>query len=160
MKIGSGRGWNGSAIVVALVAAVGCHSPTEVEVSDLQGTWVASEARFEDLAGFKLGNFDLIEEDYTVTFASPGDGDFTIRIAPPEGDPEYIVGSLEIDGTDATVTTAESVTAGEVFHQDDQAALSITAGLTYDFSGNGQEVPTKLLLVMDRVSLEAPPLGR
>ena len=158
MNIGSGRGWMRSAIVVALLAAVGCETTTDVQVEDLQGTWVASEAIIEDLEGFKLGNFDLIQLDYTVVFASPGDGDFTIRLAPPEGDPEYIVGSLEIDGTDATVTTAESVTAGEVFRQDDQAALSLTAGLTYDFSGNGQEVPAKLLLVMDRVSLEAPPL--
>jgi hypothetical protein len=158
MNIGSGRGRNGSAIVVALLAAVGCESATDVQVADLQGTWVASEAIIEDLAGFKLGNFDLIELDYTVTFTSPGDGDFTIRLAPPEGDPEFITGNLEIDGTDVTVTTAENVTAGEVFHQDEQAALSLTAGLTYDFSGNGEEVPAKLLLVMDRVSLEAAPL--
>jgi hypothetical protein len=65
---------------------------------------------------------------------------------------------MEIDGTDTTVTTSENVTSGEVFYQDDQAALSITAGLTYDFSGNGQEVPAKLLVVMDRVSPEPAPL--
>ncbi|MDP2469346.1 MAG: hypothetical protein Q8W46_00680 [Candidatus Palauibacterales bacterium] len=158
MNIGSGRGLNRSAIVVALLGAIGCQSATEVYVSNLQGTWVASEARIENLAGYKLGNVDLIGLDYEVTFASPGNGDFTIRLDPPEGDSEYITGILEIDGTSTTVTTTGSITSGEVFYQDEQAALSMTAGLTYDFSGNGQEVPAKLLIVMERVSTEALPL--
>jgi hypothetical protein len=64
---------------------------------------------------------------------------------------------MVIDGTRTTVTTTENVTSGEVFYQDDQAALSMTGGLTYDFSGNGQPVPAKLLIVMDRVSAAPAP---
>lgn len=158
MNIGTGRTRRRLAIAVALLAAAGCQSATEVQVTDLEGTWLASEARVEDLEALKLGNFDLIELGYTVMFSSPGDGEFTIRLAPPEGDPVYISGTMEIDGTDTTVTTSENVTSGEVFHQDDQAALSMTAGLTYDFSGNGEEQPAKLLIVMDRVSSEPTPL--
>lgn len=158
MKIGTIVVMNRLAVASILFAAAGCQSATEVEVTDLQGTWLASEARVEDLEALKASNLDLVELGYSVTFASPGDGQFTIRLDPPEGDPEYITGTLEIDGTNTTVTTTETVTSGEVFYQDDQAALSLTAGLTYDFSGNGNEVPAKLLIVMDRVSLEAAPL--
>lgn len=146
------------AVVSMLVAVAGCQSATEVLVTDLEGTWVASEARIENLEALKLGNFDLIELGYTVTFVSPGDGDFTLCLDPPDEEAECLSGTMEIDGTDTTVTTTENVSSGEVFHQDDQAALSITAGLTYDFSGNGQPVPAKLLIVMDRVSLEVQPL--
>ena len=137
-----------------LLAAFGCQSTTEVQVTDLQGAWIASEARIENLEALKLGNFDLIELGYTVTFVSPGDGEFTLCLDPPDGDPQCFSGTMEIDGTNTTVTTTENVTSGEVFYQDDQAALSITAGLTYDFSGNGQPVPAKLLVVMDRIGPE------
>ena len=139
------------------LAALGCQSTTEVQVTDLQGTWVASEARIENLEALKLGNIDLIEEGYTVTFVSPGDGQFTLSLNPPDGEPQVIAGTMEIDGTDMTVTTTENVTSGEVFYQDEQAALSMTAGLTFDFSGNGQEVPAKLLVVMDRIGPEPAP---
>jgi len=56
------------------------------------------------------------------------------------------------------VTTAEGVSSGEVFLEEEQAALSLTAGLTFDFKGDGEEKPAKLLLVMDRQSLEPIPL--
>lgn len=148
---------NRLAAVSILLAALGCQSTTEVQVTDLQGAWVASEARIENLEALKLGNIDLIEEGYTVTFVSPGDGDFTLCLDPPDEDAECVSGTMEIDGTDTTVTTTENVTSGEVFYQDDQAALSITAGLTYDFSGNGQPVPAKLLVVMDRIGPEPAP---
>ena len=158
MRFGPSLGGNRLAAAMVLLAASGCQSATEVQVTDLQGTWVASEARIENLEALKLGNFDLIELGYTVTFVSPGNGDFTLCLDPPDGDADCLSGTMEIDGTDTTVTTSENVTSGEVFYQDDQAALSITAGLTYDFSGNGQEVPAKLLVVMDRVSPEPAPL--
>jgi hypothetical protein len=157
MRLGSSVVKNRLAVASILLAAAGCQSATEVQLTDLQGTWVASEARVENLEALKLGNFDLIELGYTVTFVSPGDGQFTITLDPPEGDPQFVTGTMVIDGTRTTVTTTENVTSGEVFYQDDQAALSMTGGLTYDFSGNGQPVPAKLLIVMDRVSAAPAP---
>lgn len=154
MTIRFGGAWRCFAIGAAAVTILGCESSTEVNVGDLEGTWSATEARIEDLEAYKLGNVDLIAEGYAVTFSSPGNGDFTLVLDPPEGDPQYVIGTMVIDGTRTTVTTEDNVTEGEVFYQDDQAALSMTAGLTYDFSGNGQEKPAKLLIVMDRVSLE------
>ena len=52
--------------------------------------------------------------------------------------------------TDLAVITDVGMSAGEVFLEDDQLALRITAGFEFDFSGDGDEVPTRLLLVMDR----------
>ena len=160
MTIRSAGAWRLYALGALLLVASGCQSATEVEVSELDGTWVATEARLEDLAGFKLGNVDLIGAGYDVAFSSPGDGTFTLLLDPPEGDPDYVIGTMEIDGTRAVFTTAANTTEGEVFFDPDdyQLALSITGGLTYDFSGNGVEKPAKLLVVMDRVSPEAAPL--
>jgi len=137
--------------VVALTA--GCKSATEVETTDLEGTWVASEARIVEIAAPKENNFDLIELGYTAVFVSDGTGAFLIRLESPEDDSELITGTMEIDGTNVVVTTAEGVSSGEVFLEDEQAALSLTAGLTFDFKGDGEEKPAKLLLVMDRQSL-------
>jgi len=160
MTIRRAGAWRLYALGAVLLAASACQSATDVEVSDLDGTWVATEARLEDLAGYKLGNIDLIGEGYNVAFSSPGDGTFALILAPPEGDPGYVIGTMEIDGTRAAFTTAGSTTEGEVFYDPDdhQLALSLTGGLTYDFSGNGVEVPAKLLVVMDRVSPEPLPL--
>jgi hypothetical protein len=158
MSIRSNRTRHGAGLAAVLVAAMGCQSTTDVQVTDLQGTWVASEVRIVDLELPKENNFDLVELGYSAVFVSPGTGEFTIRLEPPEGESEYIVGTMEIDGTDVVVTTDETVGSGEVFFEDDQAALSITAGLTYDFGGKGEEKPAKLLLVMDRQSPEPTPL--
>ena len=61
---------------------------------------------------------------------------------------------MDIDGTNVVVTTDTSTGTGEVFVEDDQAALSLTGGLTFDFKGDGTEVPAKLLMVMDRIGPE------
>ena len=147
-----------AALVAALALGAGCESATEVLVEDLQGTWVASQVRIVDLEFPKEGNFDLIELGYTAIFVSDGSGNFVIRLDDPEGESEFITGSLEIDGTDVVAKTADATGSGEVFLQDEQAALSLTAGLTFDFKGDGKEKPAKLLLVMDRESTEPMPL--
>lgn len=158
MNVRSKRGRGRARLTAILVAVVGCQSPTDVEVADLKGTWVASQVRILDIELPKEFNFDLIELGYGAVFSSPGNGDFTLRLAPPEGEPQYIVGSLATDRTDITITTNQGVSSGEVFLEGEQIALSLTAGLTYDFAGKGVEKPAKLLLVMDRESLEAASL--
>jgi hypothetical protein len=145
-------------VIAVMALASGCKSATEVETTDLEGTWVASEARIVDIELPKENNFDLIQLGYTAVFASDGTGAFQLRLDSPEDDSEVITGTLEIDGTDVAVTTANGTGTGEVFVEDQQAALSLTGGLTFDFKGDGTEKPAKLLLVMDRQSLEATPL--
>jgi len=149
-------------VSLALLAVIGftsgCESSTDVQVEDLEGTWIASQVRIVDIELPKESNFDLIELGYQAIFVSTATGSFTIRLDDPEGESEFITGTLVTDGTDVVVETENGTSSGEVFLEDEQAALSITAGLTFDFNENGEEKPAKLLLVMDRQSLEPTPL--
>ena len=141
-------------IVAAMGITSGCRSATEVETTDLEGAWVGTEVRMVEIAQPKENNFDLIELGYTAGFVSDGTGAFVLRLDSPEDDDRVITGTMEIDGTKVAVTTADANGTGEVFVEDDQAALSLTGGLTFDFKGDGTEVPAKLLIVMDRISAE------
>lgn len=141
-----------AATMIALMALAGCQTPTDVELSDLEGTWLASEVRILEIAQPKQNNFDLIELGYTAVFVSDGSGAFEIRLDDPEDETEFISGTMAIDGTDVVVDTGNTTGTGEVFLEDEQAALSLTGGITFDFKGDGTEVPAKLLLVMDRLS--------
>ncbi len=141
-------------MTVALMVLVGCQTPTDVEVSDLEGTWLASEVRIVDIEIPKENNFDLIDLGYTAVFVSDGTGAFQIRLESPEDETEFITGTLVIDGTDVVVESDDVTGTGEVFLEDEQAALSLTGGITFDFKGDGTEKPAKLLLVMDRVTAE------
>jgi len=142
--------------VLAIALMAGCKSATDVQVNDLQGTWLASQARYSGIENPKNNNFDLIEEGFTVVFASDGSGDFVIRLDDPEGESEFIAGTLEIDGTNVVVD--DGARTGEVFLEGDQMAFSIDGGLEVDFNGNGEEIPARLLLVLDRESLTVPSL--
>ena len=143
-----------AAMTVALIGLAACQTPTDVEVADLEGTWLASEVRIVDIEIPKENNFDLIDLGYTAVFVSDGTGAFQIRLESPEDETEFITGTLVIDGTDVVVQTDDATGTGEVFLEDEQAALSLTGGLTFDFKGDGTEKPAKLLLVMDRVTAE------
>jgi len=141
-------------IVAVMGLTSGCRSATEVETTDLQGAWVGTEVRIVEIAAPKENNFDLIELGYTAGFVSDGTGAFVLRLEGPEDDDRVITGTMDIDGTNVVVTTANSTGTGEVFVQDEQAALSLTGGLTFDFKGDGTDVPAKLLMVMDRIGPE------
>lgn len=143
--------------MIALMGLAACQTPTDVELSDLEGTWLASEVRIVEIERPKENNFDLIELGYTAVFVSDGVGAFQIRLDSPEDETQFISGTLAIDGTDVVVDTGNTTGTGEVFLEDEQAALSLTGGITFDFKGDGTEVPAKLLLVMDRESLEPTP---
>jgi len=133
-------------LTVAVMA--GCKSATDVQVNELQGTWIASQARYSGLEDAKNNNLDLIEEGFSVVFVSDAAGAFVITLTDPQSVDETISGQLEIDGTNLVVTGGIDRT-GEVFLEGEQVAFSITGGLEVDF-GNGQEIPARLLLVMDR----------
>ena len=148
-------------LAVGMIAVIGltsgCRSATEVQTTDLEGAWVGTEVRIVDIEQPKESNFDLIELGYTAQFVSDGTGAFLISLESPEDDDRLITGTLEINGTDVVVTTADATGTGEVFVEDDQAALSLTGGLTFDFKGDGTEKPAKLLMVMDRVGAVPAP---
>jgi hypothetical protein len=127
-------------MIVAIIGLTsGCRSATEVETTDLQP---------------KENNFDLIQLGYSAGFVSDGTGAFVLRLVGPEDDDRVITGTMVIDGTKVIVTTGDATGTGEVFVEDEQAALSLTGGLTFDFKGDGSEEPAKLLMVMDRIGPE------
>ena len=142
------------AAMIVLVGSAACQTPTDVELSDLEGSWIASEVRILEIAQPKENNFDLIQLGYTAGFVSDGTGAFVLRLLSPEDDDRIITGTMDIDGTKVVVTTADATGTGEVFLEDEQAALSLTGGLTFDFKGDGSEEPAKLLMVMDRIGPE------
>lgn len=148
----------GAAVLAGMALVVGCESATDVEVADLRGTWTGTEVRFVDLEIPKENNVDLIEIGYTAVFSSDGSGAFTLRLTDPEGEHTYVSGTLETEGTRVTVTTGTSTDRGDVFLEDEQVALYLTSGLTFDFKGDGEERPARLILVMDRGSPEPTPL--
>ena len=141
-------------IVAIMSLTSGCRSATEVETTDLQGAWVGTEVRILEIAQPKENNFDLIQLGYTAGFVSDGTGAFVLRLVSPEDDERVTTGTMDIDGTNVVVTTSTSTGTGEVFVEGDQAALSLTGGLSFDFKGDGSEEPAKLLMVMDRLGPE------
>ena len=141
-----------AAIAAAVALLTGCNSPTDVTAEDLQGTWLASQARYSGLEDQKNDNYDLIENGYTVVFFSDGRGNFTIELTDQDGLSELITGTMAFGGTAVDVTSEGSTSEGEVFLEDEQIAFSMTSGIKFDFNGNGTETPARLLLVMNRVS--------
>ena len=137
--------------VLPVVFLLACEPVNSIEVQELEGTWIASQARFVEIAFPKRNNVDIIELGYEVTFDSDAQGSFVLVIDAPDGSSLERVGAMVVDGKNLTVTTDQAATAGEVFKEGEQIAFRILAGLSYDFDGFGEEVPVRLLLVMDRV---------
>jgi len=122
------------------------------KIEELEGFWVASQARFVSPLDEKNCNVDLIEGGYAVTMDIEASGGFTLTIDPPQPAPTVVSGTMAWDGKDLTVTVGETTGLGEVFLEGDQVAFRLSAGLEYDFKGDGEPIPARLLLVMDRVS--------
>lgn len=135
------------AVVLATVL-VGCQALTEVQPMELDGLWVASQARFVEIAAPKRNNIDIIELGYEVTMDFDADGNFDLQIVAPDGTTAGGTGRIAIDGTDITFLSGTG--GGEVFLEGEQMAIRLTTGLTFNF-GDGRDVPARLLLVMDRV---------
>lgn len=128
---------------------LGCQSLQSVEPNELEGFWVASQARFVEIAAPKRNNVDVIDLGYEVTMDFDEVGNFLLVITDPGGETGEVVGTISIDGTDITFVTGTG--EGEVFTEADQMAIRLTAGLTFNF-GDGRDVPARLLLVMDRTN--------
>ena len=138
---------------LALALMAGCKSATEVFVEDLEGIWLASQARYSGVEDAKNNNYDLIENGFTVVFVSDGSGDYAIQLTDPEGLSEFLTGTLTIDGTNIVIDPDDGTTGdGEVFLEGEQVAFSLTGGIEFDFNGDGRETDARLLLVMDRVA--------
>ena len=138
--------------LLAIGLGLSCRFANEVDIQELEGIWSATEARFVEIAAPKDNNVDIIEFGFTVSMIIDGSGGFILTITDPEESTETVSGTMVVDGKDLVLTIDETTSTGEVFLEGEQVAFRLTAGLEFDF-GHGEEVPTRLLLVMDRVSV-------
>ncbi len=142
-------------IKIALVSALGmaCQLPSDVEVTDVVGSWVATEARFSNIANLNE-TVDITDLGWEFLVDIAADGGF-VRVAIEPGEaPDTLTGTLTIEnGKDLSVSTAAGTAAtGEIFKEDEQIAMFFDEGVERDVEGEGILVPVRLLLVMDRVS--------
>ena len=144
-------------VLLAVWLAGGCRAITEVQPEELEGTWIASQARFLDPLASKQHNVDLIEEGWEVVFQSPGDGTFRLIVQEPDLPPDVTPGTLVISGPLIALMTENGEGAGEIFLEDDQVAFRLSIGLEFVYNPGEDPVPSTLLLVMDRISLTVEP---
>ena len=146
-----------AATAVALAGLTACKSITNsVEVAEITGFWVASDALFAEVGNLN-NREDLVRLGWTVTTEIEADGSYaTVLIEPVEPGlvRDSLVGVLTIENRkDVKITRGDNtVGEGEVFLEGDQVAFLFdeTAGFTWDVRGNGTRVPVTLQLVMDR----------
>jgi hypothetical protein len=144
-------GWRFPIAAIAIAGlTLGCQSLQSVEPHELEGDWVASQARFVEIAAPKRNNVDLIDLGYEIDMTLDASGNFLLGVLPPESSPNVIPGSLVISGTKLEVTTDGGTGDGEVFLQGEQVAFRLVAGFTHDFGDGRGEIPARLLLVLDR----------
>ena len=148
------RSFTVTASAVACAAALAC-TPTEVELSEIAGSWTATSALFSDLANPNDPELvELISLGWVLTLDIMESGDFTLTVDEPGEPQQTLTGTMTVDGVDLTATvTGQQPSTGEVFLEADQLALRLTAGedLNWDFNGDGEDEPALLLLVMDRI---------
>lgn len=138
-------------LTAAVFLQTGCVELNSVEVQELEGLWLADQARYVEIAAPKRNNVDILDLGYEVTMELDASGNFTILIVEPEDGVDLIVGSITVDGSALVMTTEDGSGDGEVFLEDEQVAFRLTGGLEFDF-GDGRVVPARLLLVMDRTN--------
>jgi hypothetical protein len=137
--------------VLPVVLLMACEPVNSIEVQELEGTWIASQARVVNIEFPKRNNVDIIELGYEATFEADAQGSFVLVVEAPDGSSEVRVGMMLVNGKNIAITTDTGSGAGEVFKEEEQVAFRLDVGLSYDFDGFGKEVPVRLLLVMDRV---------
>jgi hypothetical protein len=137
--------------MLPVVFLMACEPVNSIEVQELEGTWIASQARVVNIEFPKRNNVDIIEQGYEATFEADAEGAFLLVVEAPDGTSEERVGTMVVNGKSIAITTDTGSGAGEVFKQEEQVAFRLDVGLSYDFDGFGKEVPVRLLLVMDRV---------
>ena len=137
--------------IVAIGLVAGCRSLQEVQPAELEGEWTASQARYVEIAAPKRNNVDILDLGWEIEMTLDDSGNFVITAFPPEDPPGLILGSLEISGTKLRVTTTTGSGDGEVFQEGDQVAFRLTGGLTWDFGDGRGDIPSRLLLVLERL---------
>ena len=137
-----------SPIAVVLVS-LACLNGTEVEVQQLQGTWIATHIGFVSGADdTDVG--DLFALGWRAALDIAATGEFTIALEDPDAGTMVEDGEMTTEGNNFVWVIGTDTITGEVFLQDDQVSFQMLTGQRTDFSGD--EVKDKLNFVLSRVS--------
>jgi hypothetical protein len=137
-----------------LLVVPGCLAVTDVSLPDIVGDWVATQARFANVANINE-TLDITDLGWEVTLQIDGDGTYILTLDEPGEPPDPRTGTISVEnGKDLIVTNAAGkVGEGEVFQEDDQIAIMFDkfSGLKpVDIHKDGNPIPVTLLLVMVR----------
>jgi hypothetical protein len=136
-----------SAALALLFAA--CLTGTDVEIQDLTGEWVATKITYVEAKKGKRASANLTLMGYGAEMTITADGAFTLEV--DDGDDDFTIqGAITTDRNRLTTTIDGVVYDGEVFLEGDLVSFQISGGVSYDFVGDGVEVPAGLNLVMNR----------
>lgn len=135
------------AVLASLALAPGCLVVNDVEVSDLVGDWIATQARLANPSDLNE-TIDITELGWEVTLRIGSDGSYTTTLLEP-GEPPFVrTGTLTVEnGKDLIFERSDGLAgSGEVFLEDDQVAFRFD-----EFPNPIEESNTvTLLLVMVR----------
>lgn len=109
--------------VAVLAVAPGCLVVNDVQVSDLVGDWIATQARLANPSDLNE-TVDITELGWEVTLQIASDGSYTTSLFEPSEPPFVRTGTLTVEnGKDLIVERDGFRGTGEVFLEDDQVAF-------------------------------------
>lgn len=139
-----------SVACTSLLAA--CLTGTDVAVQDLTGSWDATKIVYVETKIGKRASANLTTMGYDAQMDIDAQGNFTLVIDDGAGTTSTIEGKHATDRNRLTTTINGTEHEGEVFLEGDLVTFQLDGGVSYDFVGDGVEVPAGLNLVMNRVT--------
>ncbi|MEO1012903.1 MAG: hypothetical protein AAFX53_16510 [Bacteroidota bacterium] len=127
---------------------------TNLSISDISGNWNANSAVFGLAADGPVGEIDVVADGGSVTLNIQSGGRFTLNISQPGEPSDISPGSLCFD-EDLLVVNFDEDGPDEyeffgIQFNSSTNTLTIEGPTTFDFDGDGQLEPVRVLLVLTR----------
>ncbi|NAY93318.1 hypothetical protein GTQ34_15515 [Muricauda sp. JGD-17] len=125
-----------------------------LSVSDFTGNWAATTAVFESTDGSQ--RLEVVEQGGSATLVVQANGRFTITISFPGQGSEIFAGELGFNGEEygdrlIVIFDGDDPEDYELFNiQLNNGVLFLNGITTFDFLGNGTEVPATIDLILER----------
>lgn len=126
----------------------GCGDSTGPEKPDLTGTWDATSAILTNIAQ-PSQSVDVVPLGLDFVMIVEADGSVEVRID-TDGDLEVETGSITLAADEVTLVLDGDMISGTYSLVGSTLTLDLRAGLTWDFEGDGTDIPSTLLLVLVR----------
>lgn len=123
------------------------------KMSDLAGTWTATQAIFSSTDQDFKGTVQIVEEGGTFTMLIQSDGKFTITITMPGESNQVIRGLLRFEEEWLTVSYDTEPDDYDYFFIElsvDKSTLTLRGEGTYDFDDDGIEDLSSINLILER----------